>query len=135
MELVDPNVIGNEEAKKEEIELAKKLESSDPILAEKKKELAKKLEQIAKESENLAKNQIEQTEERSKDLLSSEMSEKIKDAKENLEEVAGETKDTAKPANTVQALKNDAKELAQVLNDRETMLSLTKTGVIRYCSG
>ncbi|MBP01643.1 MAG: hypothetical protein CMM25_02375, partial [Rhodospirillaceae bacterium] len=38
-----------------EMELAKKLESSDPELAKKKNELAKKLEQIAKESENLAK--------------------------------------------------------------------------------
>ena len=121
-ETIEEAIEDLEEAKKEEIELAKKLESSDPILAEKKKELAKKLEQIAKESENLAKNQIEQTEERSKDLLSSEMSEKIKDAKENLEEVAGETKDTAKPANTVQALKNDAKELAQVLNEAEEVL-------------
>ena len=111
-----------EEAKKEELELAKKLESSDPTLAEKKKDLARKLEQIAKESENLAKNQIKQTEERSEDLLSSDMSEKIKETKENLEEVARQTKDTAKPANTVQSLKNDAKELAEVLNEAEEVL-------------
>ena len=111
-----------EEAKKEELELAKKLESSDPELSDKKKELAKKLEQIAKESENLAKNQVKQTAEKGEDLLTKDSLQKIQNTKENLEEVAKQTKDKAKPANTAQSLKNEAKELAQALNDAQDVL-------------
>ena len=111
-----------EQAKKEETELAKKLESSDPELSEKKKELAKKLEEIAKESENLARNQVKQTAEKSEDLLTEDSLQKIQKTKDNLEEVAHQTKDTARPANTTQALKNDAQELAKALNDAQNVL-------------
>ena len=122
-ETIEEAIEDLEEAKKEEMELAKKLESSDPELAKKKNELAKKLEQIAKESENLAKNQVKQAVEKSDDLLPDNTLEKMKQAKENVEEVAKQTKDTAKPANTAQALKNDAKELAHALNKAQDVLN------------